>query len=153
MEYGWRLSRGYWQELDEHIRGLTWFFLPFDNVHVRSVPEKPGVYLICARPPIIAHDPHKRFFNVLYAGRSESSLRDRFKKHCENPDKGIAKVIACYGFHRDELHYYYATAKREDVVAIEDSLIDCYGPSANLRSGDKFKIKAHIRADKARPAG
>ena len=153
MNYGWTLDETAWQKLGLTVASLRWFCVPFDNAHIMSVPEQSGVYLICASPPVETGEVCERLFNVIYAGRSKTSIRNRFSKHCTAPDRDIAVALECYGYARNKFGFYYAVAPGDRVVEIECRLIECYGPPANRRGGDNVRIPVKICVDKSRPAG
>ena len=138
MKYGWQLDRELWQQLVEFLPDIKWRKVPFNYNHSLAIPKKPGVYLICGTPPLMSDKPYKKFFNVIYAGRSETSIHERFDVHCNRPDKSIQKIKQCYGSREGYLFFYFATLPKELVKPVETQLINCYGPAANQRAGDSI---------------
>ena len=153
MRYGWHTDPAAWTRLEEHIRTLKWVRKPFDESFAYQVPQKAGVYIICAPPPLLRGRPHKELQTVIYAGRSQGDLRERFVKHLRNPDARLRSAIECLQSTNTSIHYYYAEASPEQVVEIEATLINCYGPPGNSQSGDTMKVKARVRFDKGVAAG
>jgi len=151
MRYGWTLDRVAWKRLSGLVSELQWRNVPFERLHATAIPETPGVYLVCARTPIVASSPFADFFNVFYAGVSTTSIRTRFIYHCDTPDDGIRNVKECFGFNSAHLTYYFAKADASLVHDIEERLIDCYGPPCNRQAGRSPIIPLVLGSNK--PAG
>jgi hypothetical protein len=153
MRYAWHLDLDAWKQLAAQIRSLKWIRKPFDESFAYQVPQSPGVYLICARPPMLGSRPHRDFHNVIYAGRSSTSLQQRFLKHLRNPDARLRQALACFSSPYNTVDYFYANLPTQQVALVESLLIDCYGPPGNSQSGDRLTLKARVRYDKATNAG
>jgi len=135
MNYGWNLDPESWKLLGKLVADMSWTSVPFDKLHATIIPKSPGVYLICASPPVVKCSPFNKFFNVLYVGLSTSSIQSRFLYHCRTPDEGIRKAKRCYGLISAHMHFYFALASAAAVADIECRIIDCFGPSCNRQSG------------------
>jgi hypothetical protein len=146
MRYGWSLDREHWQILITNAGAITW-----NRVHLRdldrdSIPDRPGIYLICAKVKGLTQGVFNELYNVIYAGQEGVSLRRRFLEHCRIPKLELRNAQQCYVYPFD---YWYSVVEVEHLDKIEGSLIDCLGPPANLVR--KVTIKAHL--GKPRPAG
>jgi hypothetical protein len=87
--------------------------------------------------------PLGKLYNIIYVGRAETAIRDRFIAHCSmpNPDLRLAKQ----SFSNRSLDFWYAECRVADVAGIEAALIKCLGPSANSISGTSAAIRVVVQ--------
>ena len=132
MRYGWTLKKHNWNNLLESISGTYWSRTKLDSLYQDNVPEVPGVYLICLKLKEMSfnEDPFKNLYEIIYVGMSESSVRNRFLRHCNRPKRGIREAKECFG---DNLEYWYTEINSDQVRELEALLIGCFGPPANLK--------------------
>jgi hypothetical protein len=151
MRYGWNLEPESWKLLAALLDGLHWNSVPFNELHKSSVPNESGVYLISSEPPFLKGVPFDKFYTVLYAGLSSTSIQSRFIKHCKNPDEGVLKAKKCYEYRTSLFRFHFAKSSPASVAHIESRLIDCFGPPCNKQAGKSTVIKAVLMDGK--PAG
>lgn len=132
MQYGWSLDKTDWDTLIQLADGLNWYSCEFTRTQDIRVPERPGVYLVCA-PPVIKIT--KLGFNVLYSGSSKTSIRTRFKRHLNSPTPTMQKAMECFGHNQFRIHFLYAETTAEKAMSIEAKLIDCFGGRVNKIKG------------------
>ena len=132
MRYGWTFKKQDWNNLLEAISGTYWSSTKLDTLYQDDVPEGPGVYLICLKLRTINFKiyPFKDLYQIIYVGRSKSSVRNRFLRHCSRPERGVREAKECFG---DNLEYWYTEINSDQVRELEAHLIRCFGPPANLR--------------------
>ena len=138
MEKGWSINQAHWKALDQVIpRTKAWtsvLLSPFEDV---MVPETPGVYAICVRPPIATVTNTKSLFGSLatpiYIGQSETNIKKRFISHCQSPAPTLKLAKNCYG--KVQLMFWFIPMSKEKVKTVEAWLIKCFGPPVNQVSG------------------
>lgn len=133
MRYGWTLEKQQWDRLLQVVTETDWLKVPRLNQLYRDfVPETPGVYVICVKLPNFNQCPFKSLYNVIYVGKSEEALLERFLFHCGQAERGVKAAKQCFG---DSLEYWFTEVSRDRVAELEKWLIDCFGPPANRKSG------------------
>ena len=136
MRYGWQLDPESWKRV-RFLSDQSWRHIPFDTLHARMVPERPGIYAVCSKVPA-GRPPSGIFrglYNALYVGKSDL-LRQRFLQHCNNPKPEITHLRLCF----PSSQFWFLELPRNEIADAEDALIDCLGPSANLRRGIRGRI-------------
>ena len=97
-----------------------------------NVPRLPGVYLICAQPPLQTTHWYsdKELRTVLYVGRAKENLRTRFKHHLKRRDR----LYAYRKLFFPHVHFVFhdERALTENQIAdIEDALERTFCPPCN----------------------
>jgi hypothetical protein len=135
--HGWHLNIVKWRELHAAVPALEWLTLPFHPLSANRVPEAPGIYMITGAPPLFRAAPHSGFEQPLYVGKSETSIRERFRAHTSGRTlPGIRELRQLYEDARHPtLSFRLLPLDASIVVYAESLLIDCYGPPANRRPG------------------
>ncbi len=143
---GWSLNTEDWQTLEalfrEHNGWIPWRNVPLNPNHRFLVPDTPGVYGICATPPLTVssrgskgHVPtmFQELAVPLYVGMSESSLQRRFSDHCQRPSDHLKKAKRCYS--QVKLTFWFAVLEDKRIRLAEGLLIKCFGPPVNQAHG------------------
>lgn len=138
MDKGWSINTEDWEALGQVLHGSeTWnsvLLTPNDQV---LVPESPGVYAICAPPPNAAGSDRNTMFHSLasplYIGRSESSIKARFRDHCQTSNPELRRAKNCY--HTVQLRFWFIELPASVVKDAEARLLRCFGPPVNKRAG------------------
>ena len=138
MEKGWSIDSKDWERLELVLPQLgNWNSVLLTKNEQSMVPAGPGVYAICAKPPITSGPDRSTVFHSLasplYIGRSESNIKSRFLVHCSNPEPKLRKAKSC--FHRVQLLFWFIKLPENSVKTAEAQLIKCFGPPANERAG------------------
>ena len=146
MRHGWTLEKQNWDDLLEVISRTYWSNTKLDQSYQHNVPDSPGVYAICLKLRTMNFNqcPFKDLYEIIYIGKSDTSVRDRFLKHCRSPVRGVKKAKQCFG---DRLEYWHTIVMPNQVSELEARLIECFGPPANRR---QESIPARVKAP--RPA-
>ena len=131
MRHGWTLEKQEWDHLRKIVSATRWSKTHLDQLSRDSVPEKSGVYAICAKLTDFDQSLFKALYEIVYVGKSRS-LRRRFLEHCRSPRRGIKEVTQCFG---DNLEYWYTEVNPDRIDELEARLIECFGPPANRISG------------------
>ena len=114
----------------ESIRNLEWREAKFTAGGLEVLPDRPGVYMICARPPEAPVSFRKLALkNPMYIGKAED-LSVRIKQHFGRPDENIMELRKHFS---TELFLWYAVADIASIEDIEDKMIFCFWPAANRR--------------------
>lgn len=125
----WSLSREPWQALRAMTldEPLTWSSVPFQRTTARAVPDKPGVYLVCARPIALPSASTPSLLNLLYVGQASASIRDRFNYHLSPQAKPKMKKV------REVFvgHLIFCWAETIRFMEIEPLIYDAFGPPVN----------------------
>jgi hypothetical protein len=134
---GWSLNIVRWRELQVVLPALEWTTLPFDILSANRVPEAPGVYMITGAPPLFRVAPHISFEQPLYVGKSETSIRARFRAHTSGrAQPGVRELRQLYDDARHPALAFRLLALDASLVAQTESLlIECYGPPGNRQRG------------------
>lgn len=150
MKKGWSINIEDWQALEKVLlKSKTWKSVLLTTNEQWLVPEVPGVYAICARPPIGTKHDRKTLFRYLasplYIGRSEWNIKSRFLKHCQNKNPQLRRAKHC--FRAVQLNFWFIELPRNYVKDAEARLIKCFGPPVNEREGTiSGKVKSPIDA-------
>lgn len=101
---------------------------------------QPGIYLMCAKPPSAfdAAKPFSDLMEVIYVGRAEN-LRRRFKSHIDTPSP---KVKAAQNTYADSMRFWFLEMDVPENKAAETLFINCFGPPANDKPGDRLQLEA-----------
>ena len=99
-----------------------------------QVPMKPGIYLMCAKPPIngTSAPPFSQLMDVIYVGRSEN-LKRRFLAHINTPTPKVRAARSAYAV---SMRFWFLEMPVDEIKAAETLLINCFGPPANDKPGD-----------------
>ena len=138
MNKGWSIERIDWDRLEESLSSSgAWSSVLLTPNDQLMVPARPGVYAICAQPPIaVAQDQSTLFRNLtspLYVGRSESNIQSRFIAHCRANDPELRRAKRCY--YTVSLRFWFAELPVSAIRDAEAWLIRCFGPPVNKRAG------------------
>ena len=143
---GWSLNTEDWQRLEslfrEHDQWIPWRSVTLNPRNIFEVPDTPGVYGICATPPV-AVGPRESTSNgptmfqslavPLYVGMSESSIQRRFSDHCQRPSDSMKRAKSCYS--QVKLTFWFAELAKDHIRLAEGLLIKCFGPPVNQMQG------------------
>ena len=149
IEKGWSIRYEDWESLAQAMQTANFWksalLTPNDQL---LIPEKPGVYAICARPPMAGSRDQSTMFHRLaspiYIGRSESSIRSRFLDHCKAGNPPLRKAKHCYG---GQLRFWFIEMPIGSVKNAEAWLIKCFGPPVNRVAGTiTGTLKPPVRA-------
>lgn len=143
---GWSLNLKDWQRLEglfrEHNQWIPWRKVTLSPHNSFMVPNTPGVYGICAAPPVVSRprEPNgnrqtmfQELAVPLYIGMSETSLQRRFNDHCRRPSDDLRKAKRCYS--QVKLAFWFAELDQEYIRLAEGLLIRCFGPPVNQVQG------------------
>jgi hypothetical protein len=112
------------------------------------VPNGPGVYMVCASPPGYrqlrkkAGDVLKLLYAPVYVGKSKD-LKARFTNHCLNPKSELVQGQKCF---EGNLDFWFVQLASAEIHDLETSLIDCFGPPANLIAGIRARLGKPVPA-------
>lgn len=135
---GWSLSEADWRRLARLLDEVEWRITQLRSLNQDDVPSTAGVYILMTDSQRVSDQYRlpKGIANVLYVGRSTTSLRKRFLDHAsDSPDNPLIKISRrTFG----ELRYAYARAPGNDsntqkrwVRDAESALISVLSPPAN----------------------
>lgn len=135
---GWSIKRVDWDGLVQTLRGTeSWRSVLLTPIDQLMVPNRPGVYAICAPPPIAVGPDRGAIFHSLasplYIGRSESSMQSRFVAHCRADDPDLRRAKRSYS--RVQLRFWFIELPICKVRNAEAWMIRCFGPPVNKRAG------------------
>lgn len=126
----WSLEAEVWLELGEKLSdiSLSWSSVMFHRMAAAAVTDEPGIYLVCAGPACELAPSHTPpIFNILYVGKADHSIRDRFKYHlgagAKAPMRAARKVFG------ERLAFYFAAT--DEPVEVEKLIYDAFGPVVN----------------------
>ena len=138
MRKGWSIDSTDWRSLDQALQSTSaWHSVLLTPNEQEMVPDRPGIYAICAPPPI--HDEttdHAMFSSLaspIYIGRSEFSIRSRFLAHCRSDDTDLKRAKICY--HSAGLRFWFTELPPPYIKGAEGWLIRCFGPPVNKQDG------------------
>jgi hypothetical protein len=140
LRYGWTIHREKWEAFSQlaHINLRSqWRQVRLDPVFQDSVPWRPGIYAICARPSAIFPEFPPAVVDAVYVGKG-NPLRGRFLYHCKTPAPRLRTLKGWF----TTLQFCFVEAEEHEIENLESRLIDCLGPIANEISG---AIRAIIR--------
>lgn len=132
MRKGWTLEKQNWNDLLTVLTGTNWARTKLDILYKNRIPERPGVYVICLNLGTMnfTQRPFKDIYEIIYVGRSESSVQSRFVSHCNKPLRGVREAKDCFG---NNLEFWYTEVDYNKIREIEARIIQCFGPPANLK--------------------
>ena len=84
MDYGWSIKKEDWLKLDEMLsmeENRRWHRVRLDPTDRDSVPQSPGVYMICAKSIDACSKLPPYVYSPMYVGKAEVSLRKRFLRY------------------------------------------------------------------------
>ena len=138
MKYGWQFELSDWHKIPDNLRGsASWIEVDYALIESERVPEHPGIYIFCARPPSVTETTFSetylfgKFMTPIYIGQTKD-LRRRFKQHCRRPTNKLKAARDCF---RKNLRFWFLKRKIEDIQQEEATLILSFGPTANEVSG------------------
>lgn len=137
MNRGWSIDQRDWKGLGEALEGTeSWRSVLLTPNDREMVPAKPGVYAICAPPPIAVGKVRSSIFRSLgtplYIGKSESSIQSRFIAHCHSADPQLQRAKRCYQI--AHLKFWFVELQVSLITEAEAWLIRCFGPPVNKRA-------------------
>lgn len=138
MRKGWSIDPDDWRSLAQALEpASTWSVVMLTPNEREMVPERPGVYAICAPPPIDRPTTSRTMFSSLaspiYVGRSKSNIRSRFLAHCRSEDPDLRTAKRCYN--SAYLRFWFTELLPSSVEGTEGWLIRCFGPPVNKQDG------------------
>ncbi len=144
MEHGWSDNLGAW--IKAAGQGQQWGYVTFVEPMKGVLPQKPGVYVICAKAPlqesgeesVPADHVFRELYDAVYVGKSKN-LQKRFSEHIANPAAPLKKVKSCFR----ELYFWWCVIESGDEKELdvtESNLIACLRPIANRQSGVQAKL-------------
>lgn len=139
MRHGWSLDRSPWYDLSRGVAHGHWRQVPFATLHQARVPEASGVYALCTAGVGASTGLFADLYNAIYVGQARN-LRQRFMQHCRRPSRELQRAILCFR----SLDFWFVQVSPGHTDATEALLIECLGPSANLRAGVKVEIGAPV---------
>lgn len=151
---GWSLDLVIWKDLAEVEKNLIWTRKAFHESRQQEIPEKSGVYLICAHPPNVqlGDGPRRaladiRPYSILYAGRT-TNLHRRFREHLgeTKSNEALRKCI----IHYNKMDFWYAEAQNLD--RLEPLLLYAFNPPCNTQPAPGTKA-LRARLGIKRPIG
>mgnify|MGYP001220607088 CR=1 FL=1 len=137
---GWTIEKTTWNNVPDELVDSSWRVFPLASAYKDSIPNKPGIYAICSKPPISnpslksnrrnsKTDLFGRLYNAVYTG-STTNLRDRFTTHSgNNPQENISEARKCYAGY---LEFWYHPCPTGSLRDWEGHLQSCLGPKANI---------------------
>ena len=139
MQHGWTVDQATWDRLPDYLGADgRWRSVGFTLSDANSVPSMPGIYALCAPPPgrrrppnPPKHDLFGLLFTAMYVGRTEN-LRGRFQQHCQNPSPEISRTRDTF---KEGLEFWFCQLSIPSTFPAEACMIDCLGPTANLKRG------------------
>ncbi|MYH46568.1 MAG: hypothetical protein F4008_08035 [Gammaproteobacteria bacterium] len=138
VKYGWQFDLSNWQKIPEDLRdSSSWIGVDYTLIESERVPEHPGIYIFCTRPPRLAEVTSSesnlfgKLLTPIYIGQTKD-LRKRFKQHCRRPTDELKAASKCFQKH---LRFWFLKRRIEDIKQEEATLIQCFGPTANKVSG------------------
>ena len=140
IRYGWALHAPDWQELPQEIgASVQWQSRPLGYASRRSIPQRTGVYMMCAKLP--GGSKMNQLFSslteVIYVGRSKN-LRRRYAEHLDTPSP---KVRVARQVFSDSLRFWFLHLPEHCLPEVERLLINCFGPPANDRPGERNRLE------------
>ena len=143
MRYGWSLTEEDWNRLpDGIVRNEKWRAVQLTIGDDVSVPDGPGVYVVCSAPPgwqrsrSLSRELFEFLYCPVYVGRSEN-LRRRFRQHCQVPKPELQESETLF---KGILDFWFIRLETEQISQVESDLIRCFGPPANRVAGILARI-------------
>ena len=139
MQHGWTLDKQKWDHLLTVVHGTRWSKTTLHELYRDDVPKNTGVYAICAKIPNFDQCLFEALYNIVYVGKADKrTLYRRFLDHCNRPKQEIGKAKQCFGY---TLEYWFTEVQPNLIAELETHLIECFGPSANLISGQRIPAR------------
>ena len=150
MDYGWTIEKPYWTALKNTLGDKSqWKISRLRETGVSSIPAKPGVYMLCARPLLCEEtfvvNPEsprtKGLYNALYIGES-TNLSARYRKYATMRDdrKRVGKFLKIFSGKIDFCYWVIEKADKAHLREVQNLLILCFGPSVNTQGGGDVLI-------------
>ena len=90
------------------------------------------------------NNPLKKIWAPLYVGKSDTSIRVRFRNHCNNPAELMQKARRCFA--DAGLEFWWVELDPINIREIENALITAFGPPVNKVYSIQAKIMKSVRA-------
>ena len=151
--HGWTLNLDYCKRLKAALskipKGFQWKQFDLVMSNKMFIPTKPGVYMLCLRPPLCYEyfEPKGApLFNAMYIGRTKN-LKSRFdnyanpratNRNINNSHKHSARMtdfLKNYSNQPIMFVYTICDIEHHEIRIIEDLLIRSFGPSVNDKYG------------------
>lgn len=147
--HGWSSRASDWNRLEAATAGWDWQTVPFADDAAVSVPRLPGVYLICAQPPLQTTQWYsdKELRTVLYVGRAKENLRIRFKHHLKRRDR-LYRYRKLFFPHVHFVFHEERDLTENQIADVEDALEQTFCPPCNEIGVAQPK---HVRGRLGRP--
>ena len=125
----WSLERETWAALRSYCENneLSWSTVQFQRAMSASIPERPGMYLICAKPPVNFALTNPPLNTIIYVGKADTSIRKRFEHHLSQHAADRVKS-ARYTF-VNNLSFKWTVINNP--VELERLVYDSFRPPAN----------------------
>lgn len=109
---------------------FDWKIFKFNNDQINMIPQHKGIYSFIIKPEIALH-PACSY--IMYIGKSERSLKDRFKEYLrEKTDpKARPKIKDLLKKYDDYLYFCCTEIPADKINEIETKLISAYMPPCN----------------------
>ena len=110
---------------------FEWQIYPFQRDQLSNIPGHPGIYSLVIQPSIALHSECSY---LMYIGKAEDTLRERFRKYFYERDDPLArpKILELLNLYEGYVHFYCSTIEqRERIKEIEDALINAFLPPCN----------------------
>ena len=140
IRYGWPLHSAEWDAVPDKIwKPNRWQSRPLGHASKSTIPTDSGVYMMCVRPPRAASldRPLSALQEVIYVGKT-TNLRRRYAQHLNTPSPKVQMARQTYS---DSLRFWFLNLPLECYSTVESMLIDCFGPAANDKPGDIFRLE------------
>ena len=127
---GWSKDKEDWVNLSKCVKrnNIKWSILKnFSKGSIIKVPDRPGLYMLCSKPPENRTPKLSDLFTPLYIGKSRH-LKTRLKEHISDPQPRIKDVYKI----TSTLEVLYTTCNEKSLAEVEDCLIRAFGPITNL---------------------
>ena len=127
LRAGWSKSNQDWKNLAKIIdkNEIKWNRIKnLSSNSVISVPESPGLYMLCSTPPENNLD---YFFTPLYIGKSKS-LRTRLLSHIRRPQDSVKDAYKI----SSKIELLYTRCNINELDTVENCLIRAFGPITNM---------------------
>lgn len=124
----WSFDRDQWDALASFDGEVKWKAVPLEGGRKRSIPNRPGVYMLVAEPPKpakakVLENVHLQ--TVVYVG--QGLLQDRFAQHVKGEREGVIAAKKVF----DRIRFYYTPVPRDSLNDLESLLYEALGPPSN----------------------
>ncbi len=133
MDYGWSINLERWRAFGALAKDLPaeWRRVKLRPLDRDSVPQKSGIYVVCAKAAVSHLGHFDSLYNALYVGQA-TSLRQRFMGHCQAPSERMKRAMLCFSAGLD---FWFIEAEAQLLNDLERTLIACLGPPVNIQVG------------------